>query len=119
MLKYLVCAMLALSLSAGPAFAQDTTSGTQETSGTKKHHKKKDKDKANKADAGAAKTGDVAVNNTVCPVSGQSVSSMGKPTTVTYKGQTVNLCCAACKDKFMANADANLEKAKANANAKQ
>jgi hypothetical protein len=118
MLKYLVCAMLALSLSAGPAFAQDTTSGTQETSSTKKHGKKNKKNKEG-AEATSAKSGEVAVNNTVCPVSGQAVNSMGKPTTISYKGQTVNLCCGACKDKFMADADANLEKAKANANTKQ
>ena len=113
MLKYLACAILALSLTAGPAFAQDTTSGTQETSGTKHHKKNKNKDK--KADAGTEQKAPVALNNKTCPVSGQSVTAMGHPASVDYKGHTVSLCCDNCKEKFMADADKNLEKAKADA----
>jgi YHS domain-containing protein len=116
MLKYVVCAMLALSLTAGSVFAQDTTSGTQETSGTK-HHKKGKKNKQG-ADAGA-QAGKTVVNNKTCPVSGQDVNAMGHPYEVNYKGQTVKLCCESCKDKFMADADKNLEKAKADAAAHQ
>jgi YHS domain-containing protein len=110
MLKYVLAAALAFSLAAAPTFAKEqTTSGTKETSGTK-HHKKKDKAEATSDEKGA-----VAINNTICPISGHDVNSMGKPFQVTYKGQTVNLCCIMCKDKFLANAESNIEKAKESA----
>jgi len=56
-----------------------------------------------------------ALHNTVCPVSNVGVDSMGEPVTISYKGQEVTLCCGACKDKFMENPDAHLEKARKSA----
>jgi YHS domain-containing protein len=38
----------------------------------------------------------------ICPVSGQPLGAMGKPIPVTFDGQTVYVCCAACVDKVKA-----------------
>lgn len=35
-----------------------------------------------------------------CPVSGDKLGEMGKPTTFVYQGQEVKLCCAGCKKDF-------------------
>lgn len=43
---------------------------------------------------------DVALNNTICPVSQAKIGNMGKPVTVTYKGKIVQLCCAGCISAF-------------------
>lgn len=67
----------------------------------------------------AAVSGNKKLNNTICPVSDAAVDSMGEPVTVAYKGEEVTLCCEGCRDKFMENADANLEKARKSSKAQQ
>ena len=47
----------------------------------------------------------VNVGNKICPVSGQSVNTMGEPVTLEYNGKVYNLCCADCKGKFLAEAE--------------
>jgi len=37
---------------------------------------------------------------TTCPVSGEKLGEMGKPTVFTYKDQEVKLCCKGCKKDF-------------------
>ena len=41
-----------------------------------------------------------SATNTVCPVSGDKVGEMGKPTYVDYKGKKVALCCKDCVKEF-------------------
>lgn len=41
-----------------------------------------------------------SVENKKCPVSGDSVGSMGEGRTVVYKGKAVRLCCAGCVKSF-------------------
>ena len=55
----------------------------------------------------------LALKQNVCPVSGESLGSMGKPVKVEVKGRTVFLCCDGCEaelkkepDKFLAKLDA-------------
>ena len=45
----------------------------------------------------------VEINNTVCPVSGQPIGSMGEGVKYTYEGKTYQLCCAGCIDQFKEN----------------
>lgn len=40
---------------------------------------------------------------TVCPVSGEALGSMGEPIVVTHEGKEVKLCCKSCLKDF--NAD--------------
>ena len=47
--------------------------------------------------------GAVAVNNTVCPVSGKPIGSMGEGVTSTYQGKTYRLCCGGCASQFKAD----------------
>jgi len=49
----------------------------------------------------------------VCPVSGDVLSSVGKPYKVTVKGRTVFLCCPDCKEAITKNPDKYLAKLKA------
>lgn len=35
-----------------------------------------------------------------CPVSGEKLGEMGKPTTFVYQGQEVKLCCSGCRKDF-------------------
>jgi YHS domain-containing protein len=35
-----------------------------------------------------------------CPVSGEKLGEMGKPTIIVYKGQEVKFCCPDCKKEF-------------------
>ena len=44
-----------------------------------------------------------AIAQTVCPVSGEELGSMGEPVVVTHEGKEVKLCCKSCIKKF--NAD--------------
>ncbi len=37
---------------------------------------------------------------TTCPVSGEELGGHGESTSVSYKGRTVKLCCAACEKPF-------------------
>lgn len=55
------------------------------------------------------------VNNTICPITGEAIGSMGEGVTVTYKGHEVKLCCSACKAKFMKDPEAALKKAQESA----
>lgn len=43
------------------------------------------------------------MHNTVCPISGEKLGSMGKPIPVIYKGQIINLCCMGCQADFEKN----------------
>jgi YHS domain-containing protein len=42
----------------------------------------------------------VAVNNTVCPVTGATIEKLGE-NTIEYNGKVYNLCMAGCKEEFM------------------
>ncbi|MGI8907315.1 MAG: hypothetical protein ACR2IE_12585 [Candidatus Sumerlaeaceae bacterium] len=103
-MKHLAATVLAFSLAVGIAMGQDTTSSTQESTSTQRAKTKRNKS-----------GGETAINNQICPVSGQDVNAMGNPITVVHKGQKVTLCCDMCKDKFKADPDNMLEKAKASA----
>lgn len=39
----------------------------------------------------------------MCPVTGEGLGSMGKPITVTVKGETVYVCCRGCAAKAQAD----------------
>ncbi len=54
-----------------------------------------------------------AVGNRICPVSGDSLGSMGAPVHVVYKGRLVGLCCSGCPSAFGKDPDALLAKAEA------
>jgi YHS domain-containing protein len=45
----------------------------------------------------------VAVNNKICPVSGNPVGEMGPPIKVAYHGKIYNLCCPMCIGTFNSN----------------
>ncbi|MDF1859411.1 MAG: hypothetical protein P1U87_04315 [Verrucomicrobiales bacterium] len=47
--------------------------------------------------------GDQAAAQTVCPVSGEELGSMGEPIVMTYEGKEVKLCCKSCIKKFEAD----------------
>lgn len=53
------------------------------------------------------------VGNRICPVSGDSLGSMGAPLHVVYKGKLVGLCCNGCPGAFGKDPDAMLAKAEA------
>jgi hypothetical protein len=53
------------------------------------------------------------VGNRICPVSGDSLGSMGAPVQVVYKGKLVGLCCSGCPGNFGKDPDALLAKAEA------
>ncbi|MCB9799242.1 MAG: YHS domain-containing protein [Candidatus Omnitrophica bacterium] len=40
------------------------------------------------------------IGNTVCPVSGEEIESMGKAYEVEYHGKIYNLCCRQCAKDF-------------------
>lgn len=46
---------------------------------------------------------DHSAGQTICPVSGEELGSMGEPIVVTHEGKEVKLCCKSCIKKF--NAD--------------
>ena len=41
--------------------------------------------------------------SSLCPVSGEGLTSMGGPFVLDHKGQKVKLCCEGCKEDFDAN----------------
>jgi hypothetical protein len=47
-----------------------------------------------------------------CPVSGESLGSMGKPIKMTVKDTDVWICCAGCKDKLTGDPNTYLAKLK-------
>jgi Cu(I)/Ag(I) efflux system membrane fusion protein len=48
----------------------------------------------------------------LCPMSGESLGSMGKPVKLTVKGQVVFVCCKGCMDDALADPDKTLGKVK-------
>lgn len=66
---------------------------------------------AQKTEAKATKAAPKEVGNTVCPITGDKVGSMGAAQHVDYKGFRVALCCKGCKAPFLKDADKNLKKA--------
>jgi hypothetical protein len=46
----------------------------------------------------------------VCPVTGKMLGTMGPPQKVDIRGRAVWICCPACKDEFVKNADSYLAK---------
>jgi len=42
---------------------------------------------------------------TTCPVSGESLGSMGAPYVIVYKGQEVKFCCSSCTNDFFKDPD--------------
>jgi len=63
---------------------------------------------ADGAAVGAAQVPDYP--DTVCPVSGQELGSMGEPFDVLHGTRLVRLCCAGCETAFRADPDAHLAK---------
>lgn len=53
------------------------------------------------------------VGNKHCPTDGEKLGSMGKPISVIYKGELVELCCAGCPKEFANDPDKYLAIAKA------
>lgn len=45
----------------------------------------------------------VNVGNTICPVSGEKIGSMGEAYKVTHNGKEYNLCCEMCVKDFKKN----------------
>lgn len=61
--------------------------------------------------AKAAEAGVVFDNvQTTCPVSGEKLDEMGKPTHLDYKGRRVMFCCGSCEKKFKADPEKYLAK---------
>ncbi|MEN9308644.1 MAG: hypothetical protein RL173_2576 [Fibrobacterota bacterium] len=53
------------------------------------------------------------VGNKHCPTDGEKLGAMGKPISVIYKGELVELCCAGCPKEFGNDPDKYLAIAKA------
>ncbi len=49
------------------------------------------------------------VGNSVCPISGQDIGSMGEAYHVTYEGKEYNLCCKGCAPEFYKNSEKYVE----------
>ncbi|MGV8042693.1 MAG: hypothetical protein AB2L07_22450 [Thermoanaerobaculaceae bacterium] len=61
--------------------------------------------------AKAAEAGVVFDNvQTTCPVSGEKLDEMGKPTHLDYKGRRVMFCCGSCEKSFKADPEKHLAK---------
>jgi len=56
----------------------------------------------------------VAVNNTVCPVSGKPIGSMGEGVTSTYQGKMYRLCCGGCVAQFKSDPGKYIKKTQEN-----
>ncbi len=100
-------ALIAAFLAPGQSGAQNSTSSLvseSATTSTRAAGKKAAKKNGKKAALKAA-------GNANCPVSGHPVGSMQPGSHVVYKGYKVGLCCDSCKERFMGDADANLQKA--------
>lgn len=52
--------------------------------------------------------------NTLCPVSGKPIGSMGKGVSHVYAGKTYKLCCEGCVKPFKDNPEKYLNKNKTN-----
>ncbi|MEN8714140.1 MAG: hypothetical protein ABF384_04475 [Verrucomicrobiales bacterium] len=55
------------------------------------------------ADSSPAGQAEHASGQTVCPVSGEPLGSMGEPITMIHDGKEVKLCCKSCIKKFKAD----------------
>lgn len=53
-----------------------------------------------------------ALAQSICPVTGEPLGSMGKPPKVAVEGQDVFLCCAGCEEEIQANPEEYLAKLK-------
>ena len=53
---------------------------------------------------------EAALEQRVCPVSGEELGSMGKPIKVTVEGEDVFVCCKECVDTIKENPDEYLTK---------
>lgn len=47
----------------------------------------------------------VAVNNKLCPVSGEEVGAMGDPVKIAHNGKIYKLCCSMCAKDFKKDPD--------------
>lgn len=54
------------------------------------------------------------VNNTICPVSGKPIGSMGEGVSHTYNGKVYKFCCAGCINSFKENPEEYINKIKTN-----
>lgn len=52
------------------------------------------------------------VNNTICPVSGKPIGSMGEGVSQSYNGKTYKLCCGACVKPFKKDPEKYIRKIK-------
>lgn len=50
-------------------------------------------------------TADAKPVNTICPVSGNKIGSVGKPIHARYQGKMIAFCCKGCLKKFQKNPD--------------
>ena len=55
--------------------------------------------------ASAAVAKDNKPINTICPVSGDELGSIGKPVYAEYHGKKIGFCCKDCAKKFQKNPD--------------
>jgi len=53
---------------------------------------------------------DAAIAQSVCPISGAPLGSMGVPIALSLEGGTVFLCCAGCEDSAMSDPEGTLAK---------
>jgi hypothetical protein len=52
----------------------------------------------------------LAVKQKICPVSGETLGSMGAPKKVDVKGRAVFICCDGCREQLLAKPDEYLAK---------
>jgi hypothetical protein len=88
-----------------PEDPQGSTTDPSADTQTASHH-----DMAKNAQARSATSDADAYPLDVCVVSGEKLGSMGTPVEVEVAGQTVKLCCAACKSQLLAEPAKYLEK---------
>src|SRR5574339_170266 len=50
------------------------------------------------------------IKNTVCPVSGKPIGSMGAGVTYMYGGKTFQLCCGGCVERFKSDPEKYFQK---------
>lgn len=57
----------------------------------------------NEKESSDAAPTDNAAMQTICPVSGEELGSMGEPIVMKHEGKEVKLCCKSCIKKFEAD----------------
>lgn len=133
-----VAIALLLSVSGNNSFAQTATGGAHDqhmaaktkertAADAEKHsghaHQAGEKAKTGSDDAATTSTesgkasgaGLKVVDNKICPVSGESIGSMGDGIKVTYKSEQILLCCKGCVKKFNADPEKYIKAAKKSA----